>query len=109
MSVFTPCVVFQKIEKMKGRLHLLEAAETPKNKHTIFKDSRRQGASASLYPGLHELDRSGFLSGDQTSLLKDDSGKNTINFTVRAIPQLSPDTKINTIGDVELDLWTFSP
>ena len=38
------------------------------------------------------------------AVLKGESGKNTINLRVRAIPQLSPDTKINTIGVVELDI-----
>ena len=38
------------------------------------------------------------------SSLKDESGKNTINLT-ELEQSLSPDTKINTIGVVELDTW----
>ena len=40
--------------------------------------------------------------------LKDESGKNTINLTELEL-SLIPATKINTIGVVELDIWTFSP
>lgn len=34
---------FQKIERLKGELHLLDAESKPKNKHTFFVDSKKEG------------------------------------------------------------------
>lgn len=36
-------ICFQKIERMKGELHLLDAHSNQKNKHTFFVDSKKEG------------------------------------------------------------------
>ncbi len=36
-------VALQKIEKLKGSLHLLDVHDKPKNKHTVFVDSKKKG------------------------------------------------------------------
>ncbi|CAG6014676.1 unnamed protein product [Menidia menidia] len=35
-------IYFQKIERLKGELHLLDAESKPKNKHTFFVDSKKE-------------------------------------------------------------------
>lgn len=39
--MFNPC--FQKIERLKGELHLLDADNKQKNKHTFFVDTKKEG------------------------------------------------------------------
>lgn len=34
---------FQKIERLKSELHLLDAQDKPQNKHIIFVDSKKDG------------------------------------------------------------------
>jgi len=36
-------VLFQKIEKLKARLHLTDVADTPRNQHVVFVDSNKEG------------------------------------------------------------------
>ena len=36
-------VYFQKIERLKGSLHLLDAFDKPQNKHLVFVDSKKEG------------------------------------------------------------------
>ena len=35
--------LFQKIERLKSSLHLIDCDDKPKNKHTIFVDSKKEG------------------------------------------------------------------
>ena len=68
--------------------------------------SQKTGSAYQMYR-MKSLPMS-FLTQYLERRLKDESGKNMINLTVTAILQLSPD-KFNTIGFIELDIWTFFP
>jgi hypothetical protein len=41
--------VLQKIEKLKSGLHMLDNADKPKNKHTFFVDSKKEGKDIKVY------------------------------------------------------------
>ena len=39
---------FQKIERLKGSLHMLDAQDKPKNKHIVFVDKKKDGEYISV-------------------------------------------------------------
>lgn len=41
--IFACFICFQKIERLKGQLHLLDADSKQKNSHTFFVDSKKEG------------------------------------------------------------------
>lgn len=43
MNLCVFIIYFQKIERLKGELHLLDADSKQKNKHTFFVDSKKEG------------------------------------------------------------------
>ena len=50
--------LFQKIERLKSALHLIDCDDKPKNKHTIFVDSKKEGMysiGAELFKKEHLL------------------------------------------------------